>query len=279
MLPCVKGGICSDTGLTRPENKGELQVGLEMNHSVPGELSLEIASLNNEVKCLKEEIRMMKGDKDEQIKEQKQGKKWENSIQEEVIAQITRLKDELTKAKNEIKKMEDDRQIGRCDVDEQKLEKEIEEQQHETRIRYFSQVEELQKRMSRLEKEKGCTVDNKESDMVIANQKVKELNGTRQMIQEIAQSIKQEIHKQSTVLQDEQKYGLTLDEKEELQQYKMIMREIISICDIKLLRMMYCDNQLKNGMNIQEVYQRFRLLQKVVMYNWLITASSNSSCY
>ena len=279
MFPCVKGGICSDTGLTRLENKGELQVGLEMNYSVPGELSVEIASLNNEVKCLKEEIRMMKGDKDEKIKEQKQGKKWENSIQEEVIAQITRLKDELTKSKNEIKKMQDDRQIGRCDVDEQKLEKEIEEQPHETRIRFDSQVEELQKRISRLEKEKGCTVDNRESDMVITDQKVKELNGKRQMIQEIAQSIKQEIYKQSTILQDEQKYGLTLDEKEELQQCKMIMREIISICDIKLLRMMYCDNQLKNGMNIQEAYHRFRLLHKDVMYNWLITASSNSSCF
>ena len=277
-FPCVKGGICNDDGVTKSKNKEELQVGLEINHSVPGELSVEIASLNNEVKCLKEEIRMMKGDKDEQIKEQKQGKKLENSIQEEVIAQITRLKDELTKAKNEIKKMQDDRQIGRCDVDEQKLEKEIEEQRHETRIRFDSQVE-LQKQISGLEKKKGCTVDNKESDMVITDQKVKELNGTRQMIQEIAQSIKQEIHKQSTVLQDEQKYGLTLDEKEELQQYKMIMREIISICDIKLLRMMYCDNQLKNGMNIQEAYQRFRLLQKDVMYNWLITASSNSSCY
>ena len=60
MFPCVTGGICSDTGLTRLENKGELQVGLEMNHSVPGELSVEIASLNNEVKCLKDEIRMMK---------------------------------------------------------------------------------------------------------------------------------------------------------------------------------------------------------------------------
>ena len=208
IFPRVNGRICSDDlkGLTRSENKGELQVGLEMNHSVPSELSVEIASLNNEVKCLKEEKRMMKGDKDEQIKEQKHGKKWENSIQEEVIAQITRLKDELTKAKNEIKKMQDDRQIGRCDVDEQKLEKEIEEQRHETRIRFDSQVEELQKRISRLEKEKGCTVDNKESDMVITDQKVKELNGTRQMIQEIAQSIKQEIHKQSSVLQDEQKY-------------------------------------------------------------------------
>ena len=262
MFPCVKGGICSDTGLTRLENKGELQIGLEMNHSVPGELSVEIASLKNEVKCLKEEIRMMKGDKDEQIKEQKHGKKWENSIQEEVIAQITRLKDELTKAKNEIKKMHDDRQIGRCDVDEQKLEKEIEEQRHETRIRFDSQVE-LQKRISRLEKEKGCTVDNKESDMVITDQKEKELNGTRQMIQEIAQSIKQEIHKQSTVLQDEQKCGLTLDYKEELQPYRMIMREILSICDVKLLRMMYCDNQLKSGLNIQEVYQRFKLLHSI----------------
>ena len=111
IFPRVNARICSDDrkGLTRSENKGELLVGLEMNHSVPGELSVEIASLNNEVKCLKEEIRMMKGDKDEQIKEQKQGKKWENSIQEEVIAQITRLKDELTKAKNEIKKMQDDR--------------------------------------------------------------------------------------------------------------------------------------------------------------------------
>ena len=79
-------------------------------------MSVEIASLNNEVKFLKEEIRMMKGDKDGQIKERKQGKKWENSIQEEVIDQITRLKDELTKAENEIKKMQDDRQIGRCDV-------------------------------------------------------------------------------------------------------------------------------------------------------------------
>ena len=105
------------------------------------------------------------------------------------------MKDELTKAKNEIKKMQDDRQIGTCDVDEQNLEKEIEEQRHETRIRFDSEVEEPQKRISRLGKEKGCTVDNKESDMVITDQKVKELNGTRQMIQEIAQSIKQEIHK------------------------------------------------------------------------------------
>ena len=113
MCPCVKGGICSEEGLTQFGNKGELQVGLGMNHSVPGKLSVEIARLNNEVKCLKEEIRMMKADKDELIKERKHGKKWENSIQEEVIAQITRLKDELTKAKNETKKMQDDRQIGR----------------------------------------------------------------------------------------------------------------------------------------------------------------------
>ena len=78
----------------------------------------------------------------------------------------------------------------------------------------------------------------------VTNKKVKELDWTRQMIQEIAQSIKHEIHKQTTVLQDEQKYERTLDDKEELQQYKMIMREI-PIGDIKLLRMMYCDNRLK----------------------------------
>ena len=84
------------------------------------------------------------------------------------------------------------------------------------------------------------------------------------MIQEIAQSIKQERHKQSIVPQDEQKYRIiqALDDKEELQQYKMIMREILPICDIKLLRMMYCDNQLKYAMNIQEGYQRFKMLQK-----------------
>ena len=113
MFPCVKGGICSEGGLTRSENKIELRAGLEMNYCVPGELSVEIASLNNEVKCLKEEIRVMKGDKDELIKERKHGKKWENSIQEEVKAQIRRLKDELTKSKNETKKVQDDRQIGR----------------------------------------------------------------------------------------------------------------------------------------------------------------------
>ena len=49
-----------------------------MNQSVPCLLSVEIASLNNEVKYLKDEIRMKNGDKDEQIKERKQGKKWEN---------------------------------------------------------------------------------------------------------------------------------------------------------------------------------------------------------
>ena len=148
MFPCVKGGICSEEGLTRSENKGELQAGLEMNHHVPGELSVEIASLNNEVKCLKEEIRAMEGDKDELIKERKHGKKWENSIQKEVKAQITRLKDELTKAKNETKKVQDDRQVGRCDVDEQKLKKEIEKQLHEARMTFDSTVE-LQKQISR----------------------------------------------------------------------------------------------------------------------------------
>ena len=259
MFPCVKGGICSNEGLTRSENK-ELQVGLEMNHSIPGELSVEIARLNNEVKCLKEEIRMMKGDKDEQIIERKQRKKWENSIQEEVIAQIKRLKDELTKAKTEIKKMQDDRQIGRFDVDEQKLEKEIEKQLHDTRRRFDSTVDKLQNKISRLEEERCCTVENKEADMVVTKHKVKELNGTGQMIQEIAQSIKQEKHKQSFVPQVEQKCGLTLEHKGELEQ--MIIREILSICDIKLLRMMYCDNQLKYAMNIQEVYQRFKMLQK-----------------
>ena len=259
MFPCVKGGICNDDVLTRSENKGELQVGLEMNYSVPGKLNAKIARLTNEIKCLKAELRMMKVDKDEQIKEQKQGKKWVNSIQEEVVAQITRLKDDV----NGIKKIQDDRQIERC-VAEQKLEKETEKQRYETRMKFDSTVEELQKRISRLEKERGCTVDNKESDMVIINQKVKELDGTRQMIQEIAQSIKQERHKQSIVPQDEQKYGIiqALDDKEELQQYKMIMREILPICDIKLLRMMYCDNQHKYPMNIQEVYQRFKMLQK-----------------
>ena len=263
IFPRVNGRICSDDreGLTRSENKGELQVGLEMNYSVPGELSVEIASLNNEVKCLKEEIRMMKVDKDEQIKEQKQGKKWKNSIQEEVIAQITRLKDELMKAKNEIKKMQDDRQSGRCGVVEQKFEKKTEKELPETRVRFDSIVEELQKQISRLEEERCCTVENKAADMVVTKHRAKELNETGQMIQEIAQSIKQ-VHKQSIVPKDEQKYGLTLDHKEELQHYKMIIREILPICDIKLLRMMYCDNQLNYGMDIQEVYQRFKMLQK-----------------
>ena len=258
MFPCVKGGICNDDGVTRYEYKGELQVGLEMNYSVPGKLKSEIARLTIEVKCLKAELRMMKVDKDEQIKEQKQGKKWESSFQEEVVAQITRLKHDL----NGVKKIQDDRQIERS-VAEQKLEKETEKQWYETRVKFDSTVEELQKRISRLEKERGCIVDNKESDMVITNQKVKELNGTRQMIQEIHHSIKQERHTQSIVSQDEQKYGIVqaLDDKEELQQYKMIIREILPIYDTKLLRMMYCDNQLNYGMNIQEVYQRFKMLQ------------------
>ena len=98
--------------------------------------------------------------------------------------------------------------------------------------------------------------------MVVAKHKVKELNGTGQMIQEITQSIKQEKHKQYIVPKDEHKCVLTLDHKGESQQYKMIIREIFSICDIKLLRMMYCDNQLNYGTNIQEVYQRFKMLQK-----------------
>ena len=264
IFPRVNGRICSDDrkGLTRSENKGELQVGLEMNHSVPGELSVEIASLNNEVKYLKEEIRMMKVDKNEQIKEQKQGKKWKNSIQEEVIAQITKLKDELMKAKNEIKKMQDDRQSGRCGIVEWKLEKKTEKELPETRVRLDSTVEELQKQISRLEEERCCTVENKAADMVVTKHRVKELDETGQMIQEIAQSIKQEVHKQTIVSQVERKYGLTLDHKEELQQYKMIIREILPICDIKLLRMMYCDNQLNYGIDIKEVYQRFKMLQK-----------------
>ena len=32
----MKGGTCIDDGFIRSENKGEQQVGLEMNHSVPG---------------------------------------------------------------------------------------------------------------------------------------------------------------------------------------------------------------------------------------------------
>ena len=131
----------------------------------------------------------MKVDKDEQIKEQKQGKKLKSSIQEEVVAQITRLKDDL----KGIKKIQDDRQIERC-VAEQKLEKETDKQWYETRMKFDSTVKELQKRISRLEKERGCTVDNKESDIVITNQKVNELNGTRQTIQDITQRIKQERH-------------------------------------------------------------------------------------
>ena len=135
-----------------------------------------------------------------------------SSIQEEVVAQITRLKDDL----KGIKKIQDDRQIERC-VAEQKLEKETDKQRYETRMKFDSTVKELQKRISRLEKERGCTVDNKESDIIIKNQKVKQLNGTRQTIQEITQRIKQEGHKQSIVSQDEQKYGIiqALDDKEE----------------------------------------------------------------
>ena len=50
MFPCLKGGICNDDALTRSENKGELQVGSEMNYSVPGKLNEEIARLTNEIK-------------------------------------------------------------------------------------------------------------------------------------------------------------------------------------------------------------------------------------
>ena len=255
MFPCVKGGICSDEGLTQSENKGELQVGLEMNHSVPSELSAEISRLNNEIKCLKDEIRIMMVEKDDHIKEQKQGKKNENNNQEGVIAQITALKDELMKLKDEIKKIQDARQLER-QVAEKKQQKETEKQWHEINMQFDSKVEELLN-------EKNCTVENKEADTVLTPAKVKDLNGTGQMILEITQSIKQEKHKQSIVPQDEQKCGLTLDYKEELQPYRMIMREILSICDIKLLRMMYCDNQLKSGLNIQEVYQRFKLLHSI----------------
>ena len=255
MFPCVKDRICSVDGLAWSENKGEEQVELEKNHSVPGRLATEISRLSNEIKCLKDEIKMMMVEKDDQIKEQKQRKKNENSNQEGVIAQITTLKDELMKLKDEIKKIQDTRQLER-QVAEKKLQKETENQWHKISMRFDSKVEELLK-------EKNCTVENKEADMVLTPAKVKDLNGTGQMIQELTQSIKQEKHKQSVVPQDEQMYGLTLDHKEELQQYKMIIREIISICDIKLLRMMYCHNQLKSGLNIQEVYQRFKLLHSI----------------
>ena len=120
------------------------------------------------------------------------------------------MKDELTKAKNEIKKMQDDRQIERCDVDEQKLEQETEKQPYETRMRFDSTEEELHKQISRLDEERCCTVENKESHMVVTQHKVKE-----QIMQEITQSIKQEKHKQSIVPQVKQKCGLTLGHKGE----------------------------------------------------------------
>ena len=255
MFPGVKDRICSADEMVWSENKGEVQVELEMNHSVPGRLAAEISRLNNEIKCLKDEIRMMMVEKGDQIKEQKQGKKNENSNQEAVIAQITTLKDELMKLKDEIKKIQDARQLERL-VAEKKQQKETEKQWHEINMRFDSKEEELLK-------EKNCTVENKEADMVLKPAKVKDLNGTGQMIQEITQSIKQEKHKQSIVPQDEQKCVMTLNYKEELKQYKMIMREILSIWDVKLLRMMYCDNQLKIELNIQEVYQRFKLLHSI----------------
>ena len=190
-------------GVMATENKGELQVGLEMNQSVPGELSAEISRLNNEIKCLNDEIRMMMVEKDDQIKEQKQGKKNKNSNQEGVMAQITALKDELMKLKDEIQKIQDARQLER-QVAEKKQQKETEKLWHEINMRFDSKVEELLK-------EKNCTVENKEADTVLTPAKVKDLNRTGQMIQEITQSIKQEKHKHSIVPQDEQKCGLTLD--------------------------------------------------------------------
>ena len=49
-------------------------------------------------------------------------------------------------------------------------------QLNETSMVSNSTVEELQRQISMLENERGCTVDKKESDMVVANPKVK---GTR----------------------------------------------------------------------------------------------------
>ena len=68
---------------------------MEIYCNVPGKLTAEISTLNFEINCLKTEIRTMKVNKDEQIKEHKQEKERKNtqkSIQEEVIAQITRVK-------------------------------------------------------------------------------------------------------------------------------------------------------------------------------------------
>ena len=95
MFPCTEVGVCSIDELTRSKNKGELQEGLEIYCNVPGKLTAEILTLNYEINCLKTEIRTMKVSKDEQIKEHKQVNERENtqkSIQEEVIAQITRVK-------------------------------------------------------------------------------------------------------------------------------------------------------------------------------------------
>ena len=85
------------------------------------------------------------------------------------------------KLKDEIKKIQDARQLER-QVAEKKQQKEIEKQWHEINLRFDSKVEELLK-------EKNCTVENKEADMVLTPAKVKDLNGTGQMIQEITQSI------------------------------------------------------------------------------------------
>ena len=95
MFPCTEVAVCSIDELTRSKNKGELQEGLEIYCSVPGNFTAEISTLNFAINCLKTEIRTMKVNKDEQIKEHKQVKERENtqiSIQEEVIAQITRVK-------------------------------------------------------------------------------------------------------------------------------------------------------------------------------------------
>ena len=82
------------------------------------------------------------------------------------------------------------------------------------------------------------------------------------MIQEIAQSIKEELHKPSFVLQYKQKYGLNSDDEEKIEQFKMIIREIIPKCAIKLTRTEYNDNQLNNGLNIQEVYPEVQTVAK-----------------
>ena len=72
MFPCAEGGVYNIDELIRSNNKGELQEELEINCSVPDKLTAEIPKLNNEIKCLKAEIRTIKigNINDEQIKEQ-----------------------------------------------------------------------------------------------------------------------------------------------------------------------------------------------------------------